>query len=167
MQKLIILLILIATFSSCCREDKCHCNSVEDCIEGTCVLQPNAFWAGNSGVVGFNLYKGVAKGNICLDSFAFDIEEVPGADTNYRLYANVTPKGLSEIPLYEVLKISENEYVLGGVATVCRTPDGKEWYPSYVHCVTTPDSVVMNMKFREWFDTSNEFVDSCRVTLYK
>jgi len=167
MQKFIILLTLIAAFSACRKKDDCRCNPVEDCIEGTCVLQPNSFWAGNSGVTGFNLYKGVVNSNVCIDSIAFDINTVSFSEPRYNLYVNIPPNGLYEIPLALGLKISDNEYVLGSGATICHRPNGKQWYPSYVHCITTPDSVVMNIKFLEWFDTSNEYVDSCRVTLYK
>lgn len=165
--KNILFFLGILLFISCNKKDaECNCRSLEDCVDEKCVLQANSYYINNQGVKGTNLYHGVMSSNVCIDSIAFDINL---ADPNhlFALYANVQPLGLYQIPLEVGLKISDNEYVLGSGTTICRQPGGKEWYPSYVHCKISPDSVVMTIKFLEWFDTSGEYVDSCKVTLVK
>jgi hypothetical protein len=154
-------------FIACDEENKCACRELEDCIDGECVLQENCFYINNQGIKGVNLYHGVVKSNVCVDTLAFDAyfdesEQYP----HFTLFANLHPWGVVHIESNIGLKISDDEYVSGSGVTICRQ-NGKEWYPSYVHTKIAPDSVLMTIKFREWFDTSDEYVDSCQVTLYK
>jgi hypothetical protein len=102
-----------------------------------------------------------------VDTLAFDINfDEPDPNRQFTLFANVQPWGLMHTEADIGLKISEDEYVLGSGITICRL-NGKEWYPSYIHCKISPDSVLMTIKFLEWFDPSGEYVDSCQVTLHK
>ncbi len=165
--KNVLFFLVILLFISCKKKDpECNCRSLEDCVDETCVLQANSFYINNQGVKGTNLYHGVVSSNVCVDTLIFDINL---ADPNhlYTLYANVQPWGLYAISLDVGLKISDDEFVMGSGTTICRQPGGKEWYPSYVHCKIAPDSVVMTIKFLEWFDPSGKYVEECKLTLYK
>ena len=154
-------------FLACNEEKKCSCRDLEDCIDDRCVLQENSFYINNQGIKGTNLYHGVVKGSVCLDTLAFDVNlNEPDPNHQFTLFANIQPSGLVHINADLGNKIADDEYVLGSGITICRV-NGKEWYPSYIHCKIAPDSVLMTIRFLEWFDTSGEYVDSCKVTLYK
>ena len=57
---------LLFSLQSCHKKDECQCRSLEDCIDGTCVLQENAYYINNQGIKGTYLYHGVVKGNTCV-----------------------------------------------------------------------------------------------------
>ena len=148
------------------KKDDCQCRDLEDCIDGECILQENTYYINNQGVKAHYLYHGVVKGNTCLDSLIFTLNlSDPNPLTRFGLYANVSPWGLYNVTPSLISKISDKEYVIGSGTTICRQ-NGKELYASSIHCLIEPDSVVMNIRFREWFDTTDVYVDSCKVTLY-
>ncbi len=148
------------------KTDDCQCRSLEDCVNGQCILQENAYYINNQGVKAHYLYHGVVKGNTCVDSLIFTVNlSNPNPLTQFGLYANVPPWGLYNVAPSLVSKISDKEYVIGSGVTICRQ-NGKELYASSIHCIIEPDSVLMNIRFREWFDTDDVYVDSCKVTLY-
>ena len=166
MHKSFLFLAIFFVFSCNNREEDCNCRSLENCVGDNCVLQPNSYYINNQGVKGVDLYHGVVSGNVCTDTIAFDIN-LADPSRQFSLYANVAPLGLYQIPLDIGQKISDNEYILGSASTICRLANGKEWYPSYIHCKINTDQILMTIKFLERFDTSGEFVDSCQVTLVK
>ncbi len=157
--------LLIFFSATCKKKNECVCRDLEDCVDEKCVLKENCYYLNNQGIKGFNLYHGVVKGNICVDTLLFDVNP---SRTTFALVANVPPRGMTIIESNApfVTKISDDEYVMGSGTTICRR-NGKEWYPSYIHCKIAKDSVLMTIKFLEWFDTSGRYVDSCQVTLYK
>lgn len=160
-------LSLLILFSATCKKksDECVCRDLENCVDGKCVLKENCYYLNNQGFIGNNLYHGVVKGNICVDTLLFDVNP---SQTTFALVANVPPQGMTIIESNApfVTKISGNEYVMGSGTTICRR-NGKEWFASYIHCKIDKDSVLMNIHFRERSDPIDRIVDSCQVTLYK
>lgn len=160
-----VILMAIADLS-CQKNSDCPCRALETCIDHECVLQDNCYYINNQGIRGHNLYHGIAHSNACVDTLALDIQT---SDTThlFSLYANVRPWGLYCIPLHLEKIIHGDEFVLACGTTICRRPNGKEWYPAYVRCKLLETSVSMEIKFKQWFDLSGRYVDSCSLTLVR
>ncbi len=136
-------------------------------MDGKCVLKENCYYLNNQAIEGFNLYHGVVKNNICVDTLVLDVRLYdPSPAYKFILYANVSPWGRRNVEPRMNLKVSDSEYVLGSLTTICHQ-NGKEWYASYIHCKIAKDSVLMDIQFRERYDPTDRVVDSCKVTLYK
>lgn len=157
------ILLLIGTG---CRDKKseCHCRELEECIDGDCILKENAYYIGGVGIIGYNLYHGILKNNICVDTLLLDINTAANDDFNrFALFADVPP-GVQNVSPGVLEKISDKEYVLFTSAPLCYV-DNKGWYAN-MHCKIAKDSVSMKLYF--WtLDAVGLPVDSCHLTLYK
>ena len=57
------ILLLLLFSATCKKKEEYICRDLENCVDGKCVLQENAYYLNNQGFKGFNLYDGVVKSN--------------------------------------------------------------------------------------------------------
>lgn len=159
--------LLLGLFQSCKdKTDECPCRICDECIDGKCVLRENNYYLNNQCVKGSYLYHGVVESNSCVDTLVFTLNlSDPDPNVHFGLYATVPLWGAINVQPDLISKISDKEYLMGSVVTICRQ-NGKEWYASSIRCIIEPDSVLMKIRFRERFDVTDVYVDSCEVTLY-
>jgi hypothetical protein len=162
-----LLSILFFNFGCGDKDKECDCRQFEDCIDGECILQEDAYYIGEYGVKGHKLYHGIVEGNTCVDTLVFiakpdmDPLKQPSA---FALYIHGHLPGVQNVAPFVDQKISDTEYIMSTAAPMCYQ-NGKGLY-STIRCTLMGDSVLLDMDFWTLDDPFGTPVDSCKVTLY-
>lgn len=161
---LLVLTSIVIFFNACEKKDECYCRSLEECVDGQCVLQENCYYLNNVGIKGRNLYHGVVKGNGCIDTLVLDVNlSEPSPFNQFALFVDHPLGGAWDVGPFVYSKISENEYRFGTGGPLCYL--GLGWHGD-IRCLLAKDSVMLNIRFTS-FGTPVDYIDSCEVTLYK
>lgn len=152
---------LFCFFGAClaisCNDDDsyCQCRTFEDCIEDKCVLQPNAFYLGTTGIKGYNQFFGVLENSTCRDTIMFDVQP----NDNFSLWFNQPPVTNTGPAVFQ--KFSDTSFGLITAIPLC------ESYHATIFATIHTDSV--NLRFNFWSPTNDPSIirDSARVTLFK